>query len=67
MLKIIQLVEDKLELFITTLREYHFERNKVCVCVCVCVYVCEIHVVCGGGGGGDLAMINGFELVGPNG
>ena len=45
MLKIIQLVEDKLELFITTLRKYHFERNKVCVCVCVC----GIHV----GGGGE--------------
>ena len=35
--------------------------------VCVCVYVCGIHVVCGGVGGGDLAMTNGFELVGPNG
>ena len=61
MLKIIQLVEGKLELFITTLRKYHFERNKVCVCVCVCVWnTCW-------GGGGNKAMTNGFELVGPNG
>ena len=61
MLKIIQLVEDKLELFITTLRKYHFERNKVGVCVC------GVHVGGGGVGVGNLAMTNGFELVGPNG
>ena len=55
MLKIIQLVEDKLEIFITTLRKYHFEKTRC---------VCGIHV---GGWGGNQAMTNGFELVGPKG